>query len=108
MAKVVVKASLPVMLGLVLTKTTLRGSGTVMVMGPPLAMDLAMMSVLVTVFGALLATTPAIVAMAAHLVREQFMMVPVVVPTAVMSLHAGQYEVSLEKDKRLLTSFCTF
>ncbi len=88
MAKVVVKALLPVMLGIVLTRTSLRGTGTVMVMGPPLAMDLAIMSMLVTIFGALLATTPAIVARPAHMAREQFMMVPVVVPKALMPRHA--------------------
>ncbi len=58
------------MLGIGLTRTTLRGTVTVMVMGPPLAMDLAIMSLLVTIFGALLATTPAIVDMAADVVRE--------------------------------------
>ncbi len=88
MAKVVVKASKPVMLGIVLTRTTLRGTGTVMVMGPPLAMDLAIMTLLVSVFRALLAATPAIVTGPAQMVREQFMMVPVVVPTAVMPRHA--------------------
>ncbi len=88
MAKVVVKAIFPVMLSIGLTRTTLRGTGTVMVMGPPLAMDLAIMSLLVSVFRALLAKTPAIVTGPASLVREQFMMVPVVVPTAVMPRHA--------------------
>jgi hypothetical protein len=42
------------------------------------------------------------------MVREEFMMVPVVAPTAIISGHAGECEVSLEKDKRLPTSFCTF
>ena len=90
MAKVVVKAIFPVMLSIGLTRTTLRGTGTVMVMGPPLAMDLAIMSLLVTIFGALLAKTPAIVTGPASLVREQFMMVPVVVPTAIMHGHAWE------------------
>ena len=59
-------------------------------------------------FGALLATTPAILFVPAILVGEQFMMVPVVALTAVITLHAGICEVILEKDKRLPTSFCTF
>eukprot|EP00970_Alexandrium_tamarense_P013272 scaffold3312_cov225-Alexandrium_tamarense.AAC.1 len=45
-----------------------------------LAMDLAIITMLVLPLTALLATTPAIVLRPAHLVREQFMMVPVVVP----------------------------
>jgi uncharacterized RDD family membrane protein YckC len=79
-----------------------------MVQVATLAMDLAIMSVLVIPFAALLATTPAIVFRPAKMAREEFMMVPVVVPTAVMSLHALLWPVSLEKDKRLPTSFCTF
>jgi hypothetical protein len=42
------------------------------------------------------------------MVGEQFTMVPVVVPTAVMTFHAGVSKVSLQKDKRLLTTFNTF
>jgi hypothetical protein len=79
-----------------------------MVQGATLAMDLAIMPVLVIPFAALLATTPAIVKRPAQVVGEQFMMVLVVAPTAVMTMHAGICEVSLEKDKRLPTSFCTF
>ena len=65
-------------------------------------------SKLVVSFAALLATTPAIVTWPAQMGREQFMMVPVVVPTAIISGHALLWPVSLEKDKRLPTSFCTF
>jgi hypothetical protein len=103
LAKVVVRALDPVMLAFIIETTLL-----LMVQGATLAMDLAIMPVLVIPFAALLATTPAIVIRPAQVVGEQFMMVPVVAPTAVMTLHAGLCEVSLEKDKRLPTSFCTF
>ena len=93
------------MLALIMTRRT---DVTVMVMGVTLAMDLASLNIVVPAFGALLATTPAIVYLPAQVVREEFMMVPVVAPTAVISLHARVCEVSLEKDKRLPTSFCTF
>jgi hypothetical protein len=96
----------PVMLSLIMTRR--KKDGTMMVMGVTLAMDLALLSIVVCSFRALLATTPAIVLLPAQVVREEFMMVPVVAPTAVISLHARVCEVSLEKDKRLPTSFCTF
>jgi hypothetical protein len=49
-------------------------------------MDLAILSLGVAPFGALLATTPAIVFRPAQVVREAFMMVPVVVTlTAVIT-----------------------
>eukprot|EP00970_Alexandrium_tamarense_P011644 scaffold2556_cov207-Alexandrium_tamarense.AAC.5 len=101
--EVVVRAIYPVMLAFFLTRR--RKDGTVMVQGATLAMDLAILTGAVTPFGALLATTPAIVLLPAHMVGEEFMMVPVVVsPTAVITLHALLCEVSLEKDKRLPTS----
>jgi hypothetical protein len=104
LAKVVVRALYPVMLAFIMEETTLL----LMVQGATLAMDLAIMTVLVIPFAALLATTPAIVLLPAMVVGEQFMMVPVVALTAVITLHAGICEVILEKDKRLPTSFCTF
>ncbi len=91
------------MLAFIMEETTL-----LMVQGATLAMDLAIMTVLVIPFAALLATTLAIVTGPAFMVREQFMMVPVVAPTAVITLHAGICEVSLEKNKRLPTSVCSF
>jgi energy-converting hydrogenase Eha subunit G len=103
LAKVVVRALDPVMLTFIIETTLL-----LMVQGATLAMDLAIMPVLVIPFAALLATTPAIVKRPAQVVGEQFMMVLVVAPTAVMTMHARICEVSLEKDKRLPTSFCTF
>eukprot|EP00970_Alexandrium_tamarense_P012599 scaffold2986_cov222-Alexandrium_tamarense.AAC.1 len=84
LAKVVVRALYPVMLAFIMEETTLL----LMVQGATLAMDLAIMTVVVIPFAALLATTPAIVLLPAFMVREQFMMVPVVAPTAVITLHA--------------------
>jgi hypothetical protein len=73
----------PVLLALIMTRR--KKDGTVMVMGVTLAMDLALLPIVVRPFGALLATTPAILFLPAQVVREEFMMVPVVVPTAVIT-----------------------
>ena len=62
-----------------MAKVVVRALNPVMVRAT-LAMDLAIITMLVLPLAALLATTPAIVTGPAHLVREQFMMVPVVVP----------------------------
>jgi hypothetical protein len=83
------------MLAFIMEETTLL----LMVQGATLAMDLAIMTVVVIPFAALLATTPAIVLLPAFMVREQFMMVPVVAPTAVITLHAMLWPVSLEKKR---------
>ena len=102
MAKVVVRALYPVMLAFIMEETTLL----LMVQGATLAMDLAIMTVVVIPFAALLATTPAIVLLPAFMVREQFMMVPVVAPTAVITLHAMLWPVSLEKKEA--SNICLF
>eukprot|EP01082_Thalassiosira_pseudonana_P006135 g5282.t1 g5282 contig2:156776-159955(+) len=87
LAKVVVRAMNPVMLPFIMTRR--RKDDTVMVQGATLAMDLAIIPGVVAPFGALLATTPAILFVPAILVGEQFMMVPVVALTAVIiTLHA--------------------
>ena len=103
MAKVVVRALYPVMLAFIMEETTLL----VMVQGATLAMDLAIIPLVVIPFAALLATTPAIVLLPAFMVREQFMMVPVVAPTAVITLHAMLWPVSLEK-KQEASNICLF
>jgi hypothetical protein len=97
-----------IMIPIIMEETSQTTLFLVMVHGATLAMDLAHLKIVVSPFAALLATTPAIVLLPAQVVREEFMMVPVVAPTAVITLHARVCEVSLEKDKRLMTSFCTF
>eukprot|EP00970_Alexandrium_tamarense_P013335 scaffold3341_cov212-Alexandrium_tamarense.AAC.1 len=83
LATVVVMARYPVLLALIMTRR--KKDCIVMVMGVTLAMDLALLPIVVWPFGALLATTPAILFLPAQVVREEFMMVPVVVPTAVIT-----------------------
>ncbi|EED87774.1 predicted protein [Thalassiosira pseudonana CCMP1335] len=96
LAKVVVRAMNPVMLPFIMTRR--RKDDTVMVQGATLAMDLAIIPGVVAPFGALLATTPAILFVPAILVGEQFMMVPVVALTAVIiTLHAFLCEVELAR-----------